>query len=100
MKFKITKLHAKLLASSFNEKEQDYQEIELEPVCDTAREAILLDQLKQEYYCKGYRDGYHNGEVDNIRKERDLKIGFYRPKPPCLNCRCNTFCTHCNRFCL
>lgn len=89
MKFKITKLHAKLLATKFEETDADYEEIELEPVYDTAREAILIGQERDMAYRVGYECGYERGRVDQAREERDVRMGFYRTKCSCIkHCWC------------
>ena len=61
MKFKITKQALAFLQNKFDKKDSDFTEIELEPVYDTAREAIMQQTVQQEWYHKGYHHGFREG---------------------------------------
>jgi len=77
MKFKITKYALSILQDKFDKNKNPFEEIELEPVIDTATQAIRENELKNEAFKQGYergkREGYYEG------RER----GSY------CDCRCN-----------
>lgn len=59
MKFKINKNQFTFFESMFKDKGSAY--IELEPIMDTASEAIMRQQLDNVAYEKGYKRGYAEG---------------------------------------
>ena len=70
MKFKITlPMIEQLKAGFLNYKPDSYSEIELEPIMDTASEAILRQQLDRDAYDKGFEYGYAQGFHDGRRPE-------------------------------
>lgn len=89
MKFKINKLQFKGLESFFDKKTDDFAEIELEPVVDTASQAIFQQALQQEYFHKGYHHGYREGFYE-ARKKDYCKCG-------CGGNNCNL--RHCDENC-
>lgn len=67
MKFKIYKDQWERMRGMFGNGK--YYEIELEPVMDTASEAIMRQQLDQVAYDKGFKYGYAQGFHDGRRPE-------------------------------
>ena len=66
MKFKINKMQVDLLARQFETKDPlSFEEIELEPIWETAKEAVKFEQeIKAQSYRKGFLDGYDEGRFD------------------------------------
>lgn len=69
MKFKINKLSFKILESCFSKNSDDFQEIELEPVMETATQAVYEDNLKKEYFHKGWHVGYKEGYYEGRKRD-------------------------------
>jgi len=69
MKFKINKQQAEFILDMFSKKD-DWQEIELEPVWETFREAEKFEtQIKNKAYETGYDIGFKNGYAEGRYKE-------------------------------
>lgn len=74
MKFRITKNNFLLLDKKL--KEEDVITIELEPVLDTATQAIYENHLKNEAFRKGIEYGYKEGFYDGRCPEKNSKYFF------------------------
>lgn len=65
MRFKITKGKLELLLKSFEKQQTEFSEIELEPIIDTATQAIYEQNLKNKAFADGveygYREGFYEG---------------------------------------
>lgn len=83
MKFKISKTQRDILVSKFNE--EGDAEIELEPIPETAREAILNQKIKECGMITGYEMGYKEGFYDGRYPERN-----YNPRYS--HCCCHHCC--------
>lgn len=67
MKFKINRLQVENLTTKFKGKSAfDFEEIDLEPVWETANEAMAMQAIENKAWHKGYhygfRDGYHEAK--------------------------------------
>ncbi|MFA6925172.1 MAG: hypothetical protein WC223_13085 [Bacteroidales bacterium] len=71
MKFKITKENYELLGRSF--KEQDCAVIELEPIINTAAQAIFENQIRNEAFEKGIEYGYKEGFYEGRCPEKHFR---------------------------
>ncbi len=77
MKFKIKpSMFEQLKAARLNYKPDSTSEIELEPIMDTASEAIIRQQLDQAAYDKGYKYGYAQGFHDGRRRDYVMGCDF------------------------
>lgn len=69
MKWKITKQALSFLQAKFDKNDSDFEEIELEPKLDTAKEAIIEQAKKQEWYHLGYHHGFKEGWYEGQKKD-------------------------------
>jgi hypothetical protein len=71
MKFKINKMQVDLLAKKFETKNpMSFEEIELEPVWETANEACFQQEQNNKYFRQGYNRGYDDGYF-NAKNNRE-----------------------------
>ena len=73
MRFKITKGKLELLLKCFEKQHTEFAEIELEPVIDTATQAIYEQDLKNRHYKMGLERGYREGFYDGSCPEKRMK---------------------------
>lgn len=74
MKFKVSKHHLKFLLEQFEDAKPDFfAEIELEPVMETASEAMAYQSLQNEAWHKGYHYGFKEGYY-TAKNERPFQI--------------------------
>ena len=57
MKFKITKSQLGILSSKFKKDDNPFEEIELEPVIETASQAMYENDMRNTAYKQGYDRG-------------------------------------------
>lgn len=69
MKFKITKFWLDCLLKKFDCNANDYEEIELEPVYDTAIDVLQNESVKKEWFHKGYHQGFKEGYYEGNKIE-------------------------------
>lgn len=75
-------MQVELLSSKFKSKDaMSFEEIELEPVWDTANEAIVQEALHKSSFEQGYKRGYDDGYFDGKNnRERCQFCGKSRMK--------------------
>lgn len=76
MKFKITKLQFGLLKSAFDSLDNELGEVVLEPVIDTATQAIYEQQIKNEAFRMGIEHGYREGFYEGRCPEKKNKFCY------------------------
>lgn len=73
MRFKITKGKLEFLLKLFENQHTEFAEIELEPVIDTATQAIYEQDIKNRAYQMGleygYKEGFHDGRCPERRSK-------------------------------
>ncbi len=74
MKFKINKMQVKHLLKQCDSK-YDFEEIELEPVWETFREAEKFEtQIRNKAYEQGYNIGKQDGYWEATEQERRIRM--------------------------
>ena len=71
MKFKINKIMYELMGKKFDETDTTF--LELDPVFDTATQAIYDQQLRNKYFNEGLEYGYKEGFYDGSCPEKSPK---------------------------